>query len=73
MGGSAAALTAIHPEPCLYRASDIVGQVKCNAYLFWQDNSLEIMTASGAFQQDGNTYADVVERSECLAGVRHSC
>ncbi|KAA6425646.1 MAG: hypothetical protein FRX49_04543 [Trebouxia sp. A1-2] len=28
----------------------------------WGDNSLEIMTASGAFQQDGNTYADVVER-----------
>jgi hypothetical protein len=73
VGGSAAALTATRPKPCLYSETDITGQVKCNVYLFLQEYSLEILIASGTFHQDGSACAEVVERSECLAGVRHCC
>ena len=67
MGGSAAALTAIHPKPCLYSATDIIGAMLTfpGRTTAW---SLEIMIASGSFQQDGNICAEIVERSECLAG-----
>jgi len=37
VGGSAAALTALHPRPCLYSATDVIGRKEREKnYAFWR-------------------------------------